>query len=295
MRTWRPLEKIVERIEAAEQLDGVAETVGGWARKLIPPGPVEDVLTGVPAGHPLHPAIVAVPIGAWVSVGLLDALGEDAAARRLTAFGCVTAVPAAAAGASDWVTTSGAERRVGLVHALVNDAALTAYGLSWFARRRGHRARGIALSALGAGLISAAGWLGGHLAYGRGVGVDTTAFQQFPQDWTDAGPESDIPAEGGLAQMEADGIPLLVTRRADAVIAMADRCTHRGGPLHEGAISGGCVTCPLHGSEFSLDDGTVRSGPATRPQPTFETRIHDGRLEVRRHDVAALRTNPVGR
>jgi nitrite reductase/ring-hydroxylating ferredoxin subunit/uncharacterized membrane protein len=295
MRTWRPLETIVERIEAAERLDGIAETVSGLARKLIPPGPVEDVLTGVPAGHPLHPAIVTVPIGAWMSVGLLDAFGEDTAARRLTALGCVAAVPAAAAGASDWLSTSGAERRVGLVHALGNDAALTAYGLSWLARRRGQRARGIALSVLGAGLLAGAGWLGGHLAYGRGVGVDTTAFQHLPQDWTDAGPESDIPAEGALARMDADGIPLLVTRRGDAVIALADRCTHRGGPLHEGVVSGGRVTCPWHGSVFSLEDGTVRSGPATRPEPTFETRVQDGRLAVRRHDVATLRTKPIGR
>ena len=294
MRPLPFLEKLVDRIERAESLDAVADPVVAGARKVVRPGVVEDTLSGTPLGHPLHPLLVAVPIGAWVSSVALDAVHNDDGARRLIGFGCLAALPAAAAGVNDWSTTMGAERRVGLVHAALNDAALTVYWLSWRARRRGDRGRGVALSLIGSGLLGAAGWLGGHLAYAQAVGVDTTAFQQVPSDWTDAGAEADVPADG-VTQFVADGIPLLVTRRDGELVAMLDRCTHRGGPLSDGEVRGDCVVCPWHGSEFSLADGSVRSGPATRPQPILEARVRAGRVEVRRTEPRVLRTNPVGR
>lgn len=293
MRTLHLLENLADRIERAEALDPVADAAVSAARKVLRKGPVEDTLSGTPLGHPLHPLLVAVPIGAWVSSAVLDGTGNADGARRLIGLGCLAALPAAASGANDWTTTMGAERRVGFVHALLNDSALTAYWLSWRARRRGKHAKGVALSLVGAGLLGTAGWLGGHLAYAQGVGVDTTAFQQLPQDWTDAGAENDVPANG-VAQFVADGIPLLITRRGDTIVAMLDRCTHRGGPLSDGEVSGDCVVCPWHGSKFSLADGSVMGGPATRPQPTLEVRTREGRVEVRRCEPRVLRTNPVG-
>ncbi len=178
MRTWRPLQATAERIEQAKGLDAPAAAVSSIAAKAVRPGPVEDLLRGAPLGHPLHPGLVAVPIGAWTSAGVFDLLGDRAGARRLIALGCLTALPAAASGAAEWLTTEGAAKRVGLVHAIVNDLALTSYALSWRARHRGLHGRGIALSVVGAGLLTAGGWLGGHLAYSLGVGVETTGAQQ---------------------------------------------------------------------------------------------------------------------
>lgn len=172
------MEALIERVERAAELDGAAATVQGWLRKAVPSGPAEDVLRGEPLGHPLHPALVLLPIGAWASGIVADVLGEPAAARKLTAVGCVAAVPAALAGGVDWLSTDGPARRVGLVHGAVNDSALVLFTMSWRARRRGRRGRGLLLSLLGGGLISAAGWLGGHLAYSMGVGVDTADFQR---------------------------------------------------------------------------------------------------------------------
>jgi uncharacterized membrane protein len=172
-----PLEALVERIEQERALDGVAGAAQGLLRRVIPDGGI-DVLRGKPLGHPLHPGLVAVPIGAWTLAPLVDLMGDARAARRLTAIGCLSAIPAAACGAADWASTEGAQRRVGLVHALVNDSALTFFTLSWRARRRGDRGRGFLLSLVGLGLLSAGGWLGGHLAYSMGVGVDTTHFRR---------------------------------------------------------------------------------------------------------------------
>lgn len=226
---------------------------------------------------------------------VLDLTGTDrAAARRLVALGLLSAVPAAITGTNDWLTTSGAERRVGLVHAALNDAALLTYGASWLARRRGRHARGVALALAGFGLAGLAGWLGGHLAYALGVGVDTTAFQALPGEWTDAGAEAEIPDSRGI-RVEVAGVPVLLARDGGHIVALADRCTHRGGPLHEGEFADGCVVCPWHGSSFALADGSVRGGPATRPQTTLQVRVESGRVQVRRAgEPRTLRTNPIG-
>ena len=294
MRTPNLVANAITSIERSHVLDAPAAALNTALRKVIRPGVVEDSLSGVPAGHPLHPALVAVPIGAWSSSLVLDAVGDDDGARRLIGVGLLAALPTAASGASDWLTTGGAERRVGFAHALLNYAAIGAYAGSWFARRADHRRTGVGLSVAGATLVSAAGWLGGHLSYAQGVGVDTTAFQKYPAEWTDALAVDDLPTENALATVQVGGVPLLITVRGGRAVAMADRCTHRGAPLHEGEVVDGCVVCPWHGGAFSLDDGTVRSGPATRPQPLLETRVHDGRVQVRRSDERALRTNPTG-
>jgi uncharacterized membrane protein len=176
MRSGRWLEMVAQRVERASALDRLAAGAQGLLGKAVPAGPAKDVLRGTPLGHPLHPALVAVPIGAWASATLFDLLGDDVGARRLTAIGCIAALPAALAGGTDWLSTDGEQRRVGVVHALLNDAALTCYTLSWRARRCGARRRGLLLSLAGGGLLGAGGWLGGHLAYSMGVGVDTTSF-----------------------------------------------------------------------------------------------------------------------
>ena len=237
---------------------------------------------------------VMAPLGAWVSSAVLDATGDRDAARRLIGFGLLASSPALATGLSDWADTMGAERRLGLVHAAVNDVAIGLYTGSWFARRSGRHGAGVALSSAALALLSAGGWLGGHLAYALGVGVDTTAFQSYPDDWVDALDESEI-RDGELAHAEVAGVPILFTRRRGTVVAMADRCTHRGAPLHEGEIKGDCVVCPWHGSEFALDTGAVERGPATRPQAALQTRVVNGRVQVRRDEHRTLRTNPVGR
>jgi nitrite reductase/ring-hydroxylating ferredoxin subunit/uncharacterized membrane protein len=290
MRSAVVLDEAVDRLERASWLDRIGEVVSAQVRKLVPPGPVEDLLSGTPLGHPLHPLLVTVPIGAWTSATVLDLCGGNrGTTRALVGLGIVAAGPTAAAGACDWLSTSQAERRVGLVHAAANGAALTLQVASWRARRKG-RAKGTALSLAALALTSAAGWLGGHLSYAQGVGVDTTVFEPFPSDWTDlcgADEVSEKPARYDVA-----GVPVVAYRHGQDVVALADRCTHRGGPLHEGSLEDGCLTCPWHGSVFD-SKGQVVSGPATRPQPAFEVRTVDGRLQVRRDEERSLRQNPV--
>jgi uncharacterized membrane protein len=169
-QTWR---RIVDQVEHDERLDAAAAAIQRVGRAVLGNGAVRRVLTGVPIGHPLHPALVAVPIGAWTSASMLDLTGGNrAAARRLIGFGCLAALPTAAAGAADWLDTTGPDRRAGLVHAGVNDLALTTYIASWQSRRHGHNATGAVLALAGSGLLAVGGWLGGHLTYSRGIGVE---------------------------------------------------------------------------------------------------------------------------
>jgi nitrite reductase/ring-hydroxylating ferredoxin subunit len=91
----------------------------------------------------------------------------------------------------------------------------------------------------------------------------------------------------------ADGAAVVIVDD-DGLHALENRCTHRGGPLHEGEVLDGCITCPWHGSAFSLTDGAVRRGPATMPQPVYETRQRDGHVDIRRQETSALRANPTG-
>ena len=294
------VERLATKIESAKVLDPGADVLAATVRRLVPQGRARDALSGTPVGHPLHPALVAVPMGAWISASWLDLTAGPSgrrAASRLVALGILTAGPTALAGASDWLDTSGGERRVGFVHALGNDVALGLYVSSWLARRHGRQLRGTALALAGAGMLSLSGWLGGHLAYALGVGVDTTAFQTAPTDWTDVATLDDLP-EGRLSTRALGETPLLLLRSGSHVSAISDRCSHRGGPLHEGEWAQGCVTCPWHGSGFRLDggasDGAVVRGPATRPQERFETRIVEGHVQVRRMGTdRSLRNNPV--
>jgi len=277
-----------EAIEGLSFLDPPAAAMGGFVTRTVPPGPWKDLLSGTWLGHPLHPLLTDLPIGFWTSAWVLDIVGgkkSAAAARKLVGFGILSAIPAAATGASDWGDTTGGERRVGLVHAAANSAALVAFVASYIQRRKGHRAKGIAWGWVGAASATVGGHLGGHLVTALGVGVDTTAFEVGPLDWIDVGPATEA-TDGCALLVEPEGVRVMIVRRGSRLLALADRCTHRGGPLHEGPLADDCVTCPWHGSIFRLEDGEVERGPATIPQPTYDVRERDGRLEIRRCALA---------
>ena len=291
----RLLDRLVGAIEHAEFLDKASAPVAAVEQKLGHLLPWwKNLASGTFLGHPLHPLLVTVPIGSWTAAGVFDLVGDRKGAQRLVALGILGALPTMATGGSDWAYTNGAEQRVGLVHATVNSLTLSAYGLSWWERHRGNHVRGIAWSVLGATTMGVGGWLGGHLSYALGVGIDTTAFQHTEEEWTPAATTAEV-RFGELTSGDANGVPVVLTRLAGGqVVAVADRCTHRGAPLHDGELVDGCIVCPWHDSRFALD-GAVLRGPATRPQLVYETSELDGEVLVRRGDEErSLRKNPVG-
>src|SRR3954452_18791304 len=283
------LHNLAERIGAAASLDGPAEAVAKWVRGAVPRGPVKDTLSGTPLGHALHPFLTDFPIGTWTSALLLDVFGgrqARPASRRLIAAGVLTSLPTAATGLNDWADTTPADdgvRRMGAVHAVANVAALGLYAASLAARRRDRHGRGVAFGLAGIGALTVGGHLGGHLSYAKAVGVDRTAFESGPDEWTDVYDDGALP-EGALRSAEVDGRKLVLARLRGQIHALADTCAHRGGALSDGELVGDCVECPLHGSRFRLDDGGVERGPSAYPQPVYEVRVTAGRIAVRARD-----------
>jgi nitrite reductase/ring-hydroxylating ferredoxin subunit len=278
------LHALVDAIEHFDRLDGVASAISKAVGKAVQPRPVRNTLSGTSLGHPLHPVLTDFPIGAWTMATVLDTVGGPAsepAADILVAVGIATAVPTAAAGLNDWSDTQGKSRRVGLVHAVANGSALCLFSSSAVARASGSRTIGKALGLAGFGVLMFGGFLGGHLSFGNAVNVNKTAGRTGPREWTPVMAESEL-AEGEHRKADAGKVSVLLYRSRAGILALDSVCSHMGGPLEEGTIADGCVTCPWHGSTFRLGDGHIVRGPATTPQPSYEARVNDGQIEVRR-------------
>ena len=264
---------IGERLEGAAILDRVADPAQRLLARLLSRGATKDALHGVWLGHPLHPMLTDLPIGFWTSAFVLDLVGgkrSHSASDALVGLGVASALPTAVTGAADWSELNTPERRSGAVHAVANIVATALYAASWFDRRRGRRPRGIALAMAGATAATVGGFLGGHLAFRRAAGVNHAADVPDDPTWTDITVDGEIGETPVLAHL--GDTPIAAIEVDGAAVGLFDRCSHLGGPLHEGELVDGCLRCPWHGSMFRTTDGRVARGPATAPQPAFDVR-----------------------
>lgn len=270
------LRELTAKLEGLEVLDGVSDALSGLVNSAV--RPVKSLLSGTWLGHPLHPLLTDVPIGCWTGAVALDLVGGEASAGAidpLVGVGALTALPAVVSGLSDWADSYGGERRLGLVHALTNAAALALFASSLVSR---HQARRLRL--LGFATVSIGGYLGAHLSFSQGLGVDHQVFLEKPEDWVDALDAATL--EEGRPTAATGGARVMLYRQGSEIYAISDVCPHAGGPLHEGEVDEAlCVTCPWHGSRFRLSDGQVVRGPASAPATLYEARVSEGRIEVR--------------
>ena len=248
---------------------------------------IADLLHGTWLGHPLHPLLTDVVVGAWTMGALFDIISmttnsrqAEQAADTLTAVGAIAALPTAASGAIDFSGIAKSAAGTALTHAIVTDASLSMYLLSLRARKKGQRSQGLMWSALGLGLITAGAYLGGHLVFGKKVGVNQAEALDKPKTWTALMAETKLPKRQPQP-VEIEGQPALLYREGNQVSALSAVCPHAGGPLQEGSFEGNTVQCPWHDSVFDLRDGQVIHGPATYPVPCYEARIRNGQVEVR--------------
>ena len=279
------LHAAAEKLGRLERMDEPAGTAAKAVVQIVGHGRVKDLLSGSGLGHPLHPLLTDIPIGTLASATVLDLVAGQRGAHAadvLVALGLIAAVPTAAAGAADWSDSYGPDQRVGVVHALANVLGLGLYGWSLGARRRGNRRNGTALGLAGMTSMAVGGYLGGYLSHSRGVGVNNAFHQHPPEDWTAVLDEAQL-AETTPVRAVAGDATVLLYRSGAHIHAIGSRCSHAGGPLHEGEVdAASCtVTCPWHQSVFRLQDGSVVHGPASVPQAAYDARIQDGRVEVR--------------
>ncbi|GAA5187779.1 hypothetical protein GCM10023322_36870 [Rugosimonospora acidiphila] len=272
-------------LERANKLDRLTDPLSQRLQAVMK-GRVRDALHGVWLGHPLHPTLVQVPVGAWVSAAVLDALpGMNRCATVLVGVGTASALPAMAAGWNDWSGLPAQPRRVGLVHALANGIGVGLYTASLIARLAGDQRMGRRLAYGGLGVASLGAYLGGHLTYRFAAAVNHAApiEEQVPQGWHDLCELRALTQQQKMVAHIGD-VPVLVARVGDRVTAMIEKCGHESGPLGEGefvSMDGSeCVVCPWHGSTFRLSDGTAVHGPATTDQPVLRTRIVNGCVQA---------------
>jgi uncharacterized membrane protein len=173
------LARFTRSIEEVEGLDGVAAQLAPAAETLVSKPSARRLLHGQPLGHALHPLLTDLPLGAWISTAVLDVAGgpeSRSAARMLTGFGLLTAVPTALTGWAEWAAADRVSRRVGLVHAGVNSAGLVLYTASWLARRGGHHRTGAVLGLVAGTGALLGGYLGGHMSLAMKVGTHDERF-----------------------------------------------------------------------------------------------------------------------
>lgn len=276
----------IDRLEDVTALDRLAGPVRETVRRLLRPQALRDALHGVWMGHPLHPALVQAPVGAFASAAVLDALpGMERASRILIGTGIASAIPAAAAGLADWSEMHEQQQRVGFVHAALNVTGLAMYAASLTARVHGRPRAGKGLAYAGMGALLAGASLGGHLSYRQASGANHAeeVAHLVQPGWQDLCAVDDLEGDGQPQQVMLGTVALMVVRNGRDIDVLSDRCSHLSGPLHEGELSadGSCITCPWHGSTFRLDDGSVVHGPATAPQHAFDVRVLDGRVQVK--------------
>jgi len=285
-------------VENQTWLDILSNPFQSWLLQLFgqpgtPNRKIKDMLNGTWLGHSLHPLLTDIPLGAWTGTVLLDVAAlagenkgiEDSADLTLV-LGLLGATGAAVTGVTDWSDLDGTDRRVGMMHGILNGTITVTNIVSLILRRTGKRRAGVTLSTLGylASLFSA--YLGGEMVFAKGVGVNHGAWEGGSDDFVAVMAANDL-QEGKLTRVDVAGIPAVLLKQGKAMYAIAATCSHLGGPLDEGSINdGNVVQCPWHGSCFRMTDGGVVTGPAAYAQPTFAVRVRNGNIELRRLEHA---------
>jgi uncharacterized membrane protein/nitrite reductase/ring-hydroxylating ferredoxin subunit len=249
--------------------------------------------------HPIHPMLVAFPVGLWISSLIFDllAVASNNIFLAIAGFyaligGCVGAALAAVPGVIDLfsvVPPNSSGRNRGYIHGTLNVLALLLF--IFIVVRRGDpmmRPDGtsLALSLLGVVVIGISGWLGGTLVYRNQIGVDhryANAGQERERtldSWDRPVLNRGELSDGQMMLAKIEGERVVVGRCGEGFFAFSDHCTHKGGPLHDGALVGCTVQCPWHGSQFDVTTGRVVAGPAKNKIVTYDTEVKGNEVYV---------------
>jgi nitrite reductase/ring-hydroxylating ferredoxin subunit/uncharacterized membrane protein len=247
--------------------------------------------------HPLHPMLVAFPIGLWIAAFAFYLIGRNnpdlwAAGFYCVIGGCVGAVLAALPGALDWLTVvppdSSAKQR-GLLHGGLNSLNLLLF--IYIAYRLGSPSvqpdeTTLSLMGLGVVILGIAGWLGGTLVYSNQIGVDHRYAgagklkTRSVENWGRPVCNQSELGDGQMLLARIGKERVVVGRCSDGLFAFSDHCTHKGGPLSDGALVGCTVQCPWHGSQFDIRTGRVVSGPAQEKIKLYSVELRNGEVYV---------------
>jgi len=273
---------------------------------------MKTLLEGKPIHHPLHPLLVHFPIGLFFFSFVLDVAslifrgtpGLVAGAFYSIALGLMGALIAAIPGLADYsgIRHDHPARRTATWHMLLNLCAVALYAANLYLRRdqltaTSAPAIALALSFTGIVVLSISGYLGGTMVYDDGVSVGRhrrttpTPKKTYRASATDAvasdGEMTFVPVadaeelkEGDTLRAEVDGTIIAVAKVAGELYAFQEFCTHRYGPLSEGALNGTEIECPWHRSCFDIRSGKVTQGPAKIELKTYRVKVVGGKISI---------------
>ena len=274
---------------------------------------LKDFLEGKPLRHPLHPMLVHFPIGLFLLSLLLDlaslafpsvpGLVRDSFYAML--LGVITALMAAVPGFVDYtdIRSDNPAKRTATTHLTLNLIVVALYGINLGVRSSSLVDPKISfgpliLSLVGVGLLSVSGYLGGRLVYDAGISVGRhkrrtptpeSTLHLFMANLASNEkndvifvpiPEADRLGERETLRVEIDGQVITILKIEKNFYAFQEFCTHRFGPLSEGAFEGFNVQCPWHNSCFDVRTGKVTEGPATVDLKSFKVETRDGKICV---------------
>jgi uncharacterized membrane protein/nitrite reductase/ring-hydroxylating ferredoxin subunit len=251
-------------------------------------------------GHPLHPMLIPFPLAFFIGTLVFDLLGyvnnEEnfwTTGKYLEIAGIISALLAAVPGIVDYFGTvpaaSSAKKRA-TKHGLINITNVVIFSVAAFYRRNDDASAAVVLGleSLGAILLCIAGWLGGTLVYRNQIGVDPRYANagRWKEQYVD---ESAGKIEvATVDELKTDQMKLLhikdkrivIGRTEQGYVAFDDRCTHKGGSLAGGAMICGTVQCPWHGSQFDVQTGMVKAGPAKEKIGSYPVTEAGGKIYV---------------
>ena len=253
-------------------------------------------------GHPIHPMFVGFPVAFLLGSTALNLWARASGRRRLhdtardlNTLGLASAVVAAVPGAVDYfyaVPPESSAKDRATKHALGNVSALALFAAARIGRNGNDAppAWTSVLEVAGSALMTAAGWMGGTLVFRNQIGVDhqyadAGKWREHVLPAADDDDVLDVAAEGDLdvGQMKLLRVGdrrIVLARTESGYRAFQDACTHKGGPLADGALICGTVQCPWHGSQFDVTTGEVKAGPAKQAIQTYPVSSEGGRILV---------------
>ncbi len=244
--------------------------------------------------------LVAFPLGLFVTSFIFDLIGVLGDHPSVWAAGwfCVIAgiiggFLAAIPGAVDLLSVvppSSSGRSRGYKHAVLNVIVLVLF-IAVAVYRAGPDTApdrtALTLSAIGLVVLGFSGWLGGTLVYRNQIAVDHRSANAGRwrvvslHRWDQPVCKEDELEDGQLLLAEIAGARIAVGRCSDGLVAFSDHCTHKGGPLSDGALVGCTVQCPWHGSQFNVHTGRVVNGPAQEQIEAYDAYVANGQVYVR--------------
>src|SRR5439155_15521664 len=213
--------------------EGIQKLVGGIYKGLGPLSkPLRNLLSGTSVfGHPLHPALTDVPLGAWLTGVVADYLAittnlvPRSAGTIALALGLVVAAGAAITGYTDIQDVYGLERRTATAHGLTMTLVFLIETLSFILRLAGAYPVGVGLATAGLFLTMFGMYIGGHVVYGFGTRINRLAFLHGPDGYTAVGTTTNF-LEGKMRKVEVNGLDVLVVRLDGTLHAIVNTCPH---------------------------------------------------------------------